>query len=98
MRLSLLKPVQLEDSHMTPEQQLEILKTTLNQIASLGDGDVQTLLKTNQWAADALKAISPKRWRVTYVFETNPDIDVTKEWCKFNIDDDADLFSIETMD
>jgi hypothetical protein len=53
---------------MTPEQRLEILEAALNRIASIDDGDVASLIKSNRLATDALDSINMKRWQV--VIET----------------------------
>jgi hypothetical protein len=63
---------------MTPEQKFQILSDALTNIASIGDGDVQALLKANQMAADAINSINMKRWAV--VVETTLDAERVAEW------------------
>jgi hypothetical protein len=63
---------------MTPEQKLQILQDALTNIASIGDGDVQALLKANQMAADAINSINLKRWAV--VVETTLEAERVAEW------------------
>jgi hypothetical protein len=58
---------------VTPEQKLEILEAALREIAATSDGDVATLLKSNQWAAAALSKVSPKR-HIKVVLEFDMDM------------------------
>jgi hypothetical protein len=63
---------------MTPEQKLERLEAALAIIASINDGDVQALLKSNQVAQDAINSINLKRWAV--VVETLASAEDTARW------------------
>lgn len=59
---------------MTPEEQLAHLKTVLSNIAAIDDGNINALLKANQMADAALRALRPpKKIMITIAGDVDPD-------------------------
>jgi hypothetical protein len=67
------------EGHVTPSEadtlrtQFNWLYETVDSISKVSDGDVATLLKTNQIAADTLRRINPKR-HIKVVLEFDMDM------------------------
>jgi hypothetical protein len=73
---------------MTPEQKLELAEIFLRRLASTNDGDVQSLLKANQEAAEILSQINKIRRTMVLEIEVNPDIptsSIDKRWLEHNV-------------
>jgi hypothetical protein len=73
---------------MTLQERLEILEAALNHIASIDDGDVASLIKTNRLAEDALGRSTEKAVMLQCILRVPGNFDInslTMEYVRENL-------------